>query len=567
MRRTRTRVTAALIGLTAVAAMGLPAPATAAPAPAPWVQGDPVFTAPTKKPAELGVVYQGLWNFMSDAQRGKVLDGLRDAGVGWVKIDLGWISLQPNGPDQWSSGDMAAWDKHIREIRSRGLKILGLFNHAPKWASGTSNRNGRPKDPKQFATAAAYVAKRYDGKSVSPDLKIDAIELWNEPDLDQYWAQYPADTAVSSLANLIKAAGPAIKRVNPDIKVIVGGTSSVDTDWVNEFYKTPGVIGTYDALGEHPYQSPGDATPETYDPKWGQYYMKHLAALDSLMASKGDPAAIWATEFGWSTHSNTTSTAGWARGVTEAQQADYLLRAMPVMAAIPRVKAAFWYASVNTTSGATQFDNYGLLRNDYSRKPAYYALKCAASGICGPGTAGGTTSVPPTTAGTTLIPAGASWRYNDKGVDLAKDWRYSTYDHSAWAKAAAQLGYGDGDEKTVVSYGSNSSAKYITTYFRSTFDLASLSGVNGLRLSALVDDGAKVYLNGTEIWRYNLPTGTVDYRTLAPTAIAGATEKTWINVDLPASALKTGSNLVAVEVHQHAPWSSDLTFDLSLTTR
>jgi hypothetical protein len=281
------------------------------------------------------------------------------------------------------------------------------------------------------------------------------------------------------------------------------------------------------------------------------------------MASKGDNAEIWGTEFGWSTHSNTSSTAGWARGVTEAQQADYLVRSMSVLGATPRFKAAFWYASVTTSTGDVQYDNYGLLRRDYSRKPVYYGLKCAASGICGPG---GT--IVPESSPTSMLAAGSAWRYNDKGTDLGKDWRYSTYDHSAWAKSAAQFGYGDGDEKTVVSYGSNASAKRPTTYFRTTFEAgSSLSGVAGLRLSALVDDGAKVYLNGVEIWRYNLPSGTVDYLTRASSTVGGTAEKNWVTADLSASALKTGTNLLAVEVHQDSPTSSDLSFDLSLAKR
>ena len=118
--------------------------------------------------------------------------------------------------------------------------------------------------------------------------------------------------------------------------------------------------------------------------------MRHLSVLDSLMTSKNDPARIWATEFGWSTHGNTSSTPGYARGVSEAQQADYLLRSMPVLAATKRVQAAFWYAAVTTSNGSAaydvQYDNYALLRKDYSRKPAYYALKCAASGVCGSST-------------------------------------------------------------------------------------------------------------------------------------------------------------------------------------
>ena len=560
-RRVRWLIACAL-ALVAVAAV-LPTPtASAAPTAAPWVSGNPTFTRPSARPAELGVVYQGTWNIMTADQRGKVLDNLAAAGVGWVTLDLGWKSLQPTSRSSYSMGDVAEWDRQVTEVRSRGLKVMAIFHTAPAWASGTSSKNGRPKDPTAYADAAAWVAKRYNGSTVSPTLRIDAMQLWNEPNLKDFWAPDPSTTRISSFANLIKAAGPAVRRANPNMKVVVGGLTTVDTAWYSEFVKTSGVVGSYDALGVHPYQSPGDATPETYDPSWGQYYMRHLSVLDKLMAGKNDNARIWATEFGWSTHANSSSTPGWARGVSESTQADYLLRSMKVMAATPRVQAAFWYAAVTTSSGDTQFDNYALLRKDWSRKPAYYALKCAASGVCG--SSSSTPSLAPTTA-KNLVAAGSTWAYRDNGANLGTSWRTPSYDQTGWPKGAARLGYGGDGEKTRLPSGSWSTHP-TTTYFRRTFDAgSSTSAISSLRLRALVDDGAVVYLNGKEVWRTNLPSGTVSSSTRASTAVAGSAEQTWKSATISKSALRTGKNFLAVEVHQSSPTSSDLSFDLALT--
>ena len=550
---------ACTVALAAVA-VGLPSTASAAPTAAPWVPGNPTFDKPSARPAELGVVYQGTWNIMSATQRGQVLDNLARTGVGWVTLDLGWKSLQPSSRGSYSMGDVAEWDRQITEVRSRGLKVLAIFQGAPRWASGTTSKNGRPKDPTAYADAAAWVAKRYNGSTVSSTLRIDAIQLWNEPNLADFWAPEPSSTRVSSFANLVKAAGPAVRRANPNMRVVAGGLTAVDTKWYSQFVQTSGVIGTYDALGVHPYQSPGNATPETYDAGWGQYYLRHLKVLDSLMTSKNDPARIWATEFGWSTHSNTSATPGWARGVSEAQQADYLLRSMPVMAATGRVQAAFWYAAVTTSSGDVQFDNYALLRRDYSRKPAYYALRCAASGICGPTT----TAVAPPATQRTLLGAGSTWSYRDDGKNLGTAWRTPSYDQTGWTRGAARLGFGGDGEKTRLRSATWSSHP-TTTYFRTTFDAgSSVSGVDGLRLRALVDDGAVVYLNGKEIWRTNLPSGTISSSTPASTAVAGSAEQTWKSVTLPDSALRSGRNTLAVEVHQIRATSSDLSFDLAL---
>ena len=56
-------------------------------------------------------------------------------------------------------------------------------------------------------------------------------------------------------------------------------------------------------------------------------------------------------------------------------------------------------------------------------------------------------------AADTLVSAGASWRYLDDGSDQGSAWRNPGFDDTGWASGAAQLGYGDGDEATMVGYG------------------------------------------------------------------------------------------------------------------
>lgn len=385
-------------------------PATAATQ---WRAGDPAFTPPSATPAIMGVNYHPMWSSMTTAVRATVLDSLQAAGTSWVRIDVAWGTLQPTNSSSYDSYGVNQIDTRIKEIRQRGMKILLMFYWGPAWSTGTTEKNGRPSNPVHYANAAAWVAKRYDG-TMSPDLKIDAMELWNEPDLDSFWASSPASTQVSDFATLIKTAGPEVKKANPSLTVVVGAPASVDTDWYRSFYRTPGVVGTYDALGVHPYQSPGDAPPSAYEPQYGKYYLRHIPVLVDLMTSMNDPAKIWATEFGWSTHQNTSSTPNWQKGVTDAQQAQYLLQAAELMASYQRVKAAFWYNARNTDIGDTHFDNYGLSRLDNTPKPAYYAFKCASTGICGdpavtdPAPPSAPTGLTASAVGTTMVTL--SWR-------------------------------------------------------------------------------------------------------------------------------------------------------------
>jgi len=167
-------------------------------------------------------------------------------------------------------------------------------------------------------------------------------------------------------------------------------------------------------------------------------------------------------------------------------------------------------------------------------------------------------------AGPALVPAGATWKYLDDGSTPSLAWRGAGFDDSAWASGPAQLGYGDGDEATVVSFGPNASQKFVTTYFRRAFTVASPAAVKGLVMKLLKDDGAVVYLNGHEVYRGDLPYGPIASMTLAPIAVGGADESAFVETSLDPRWLAPGANVIAVEVHQSSVASSDLSFDLEL---
>lgn len=152
----------------------------------------------------------------------------------------------------------------------------------------------------------------------------------------------------------------------------------------------------------------------------------------------------------------------------------------------------------------------------------------------------------------------------DNGASPGAGWNTAAFSDTAWPSGNAELGYGDGDEATVVSYGPSSSGKYITTYFRKTFNVTDPSLFFSLDLQAVRDDGIVVYINGTEVWRNNMPSGTITNSTLASSAIAFAAESSWNAVTLGSGYLVTGINLIAVEIHQDAANSSDISFNLKL---
>ena len=160
---------------------------------------------------------------------------------------------------------------------------------------------------------------------------------------------------------------------------------------------------------------------------------------------------------------------------------------------------------------------------------------------------------------TVFLLSGSAWRYNDTGASLATSWRETNYNDSAWPAGNAQLGFGDGDEATVIA-----SNRQVTTYFRRWVQIPNPADYT-FTLSLLRDDGAVVYVNGAEVFRSNMPTGAVNYLTLAASSALPADEATtFYSTALAASQFVPGWNLLATEVHQSAANSSDLSFDLVL---
>ena len=163
-----------------------------------------------------------------------------------------------------------------------------------------------------------------------------------------------------------------------------------------------------------------------------------------------------------------------------------------------------------------------------------------------------------------LVSQGALWRYRDTGVVPSSNWREAAFNDSTWSRGPARLGYGGDGEATTVGYGPNSSAKYITTWFRHTFVVRDASTCQGLLLRVTRDDGVIVSLNGTEVWRSNLTNGTVASTTAALSAISSSDELIFQPLNLSGSLLRTGTNVLAAEVHQSGGTSSDLGFDAEL---
>ena len=163
-----------------------------------------------------------------------------------------------------------------------------------------------------------------------------------------------------------------------------------------------------------------------------------------------------------------------------------------------------------------------------------------------------------------LINGGANWKYQDAGQDLGTSWTQPGFADSAWSEGPARLGYRDTATATTVSFGPDATNKHITTYFRRSFVVPWNTVVTNLNFRLARADGAAVWLNGQEVFRVNLPDGALAYTDLALARMTGYTAHIFYPTNLAVTNSLTGTNLVAVEVHQSSVTNSTLGFDLEL---
>jgi hypothetical protein len=170
------------------------------------------------------------------------------------------------------------------------------------------------------------------------------------------------------------------------------------------------------------------------------------------------------------------------------------------------------------------------------------------------------------------------WEYVDDGSDLggseivsghpdydAGNWKHPDFTPPvAWEIGTARLGY-RANESTTIGYGQNDSNKFPTTYFRKSFDLSDAALISNLLLEVERDDGVIVYLNGHEVVRDNVRDGSIHFDAHAQEGVGGAEETTFHPFNIDASKLVEGTNVLAIELHQITPTSSDLSIDARLS--
>lgn len=147
----------------------------------------------------------------------------------------------------------------------------------------------------------------------------------------------------------------------------------------------------------------------------------------------------------------------------------------------------------------------------------------------------------------------------------AVNWPSLDFVDNEWNSGTSPLGFGEPDVTTVTQQTGLVGDLPVTTYYRKEFQIPAdaMADPSGfvLELKIRVDDGFVAYLNGTELQRWNLPSGPVSGDTPSLRALSAPEEQLYQVFVASSDSLRLGKNVLAIEVHQCNPQSTDLYLD------
>ena len=178
-------------------------------------------------------------------------------------------------------------------------------------------------------------------------------------------------------------------------------------------------------------------------------------------------------------------------------------------------------------------------------------------------------TAPPPTVTSSLFALSKVWRFNESGVDQGPGWANTVHPVAGnWRSGPGALAYETSPHTitfgTALKFPGLNSPYVVTYYFETEFTAtaAQATSIQALKLRYAIDDGAVFHLNGTEVFRYNMPGGTLTAATFASANLEAPALSA--SVPIPSGALVAGSNRLSVEVHQFAAGNSDVVFGAEL---
>jgi hypothetical protein len=318
-------------------------------------------------------------------RRQRSLDLLRAAGVTWIRQELPWEQVQPSAKGEttdpkFGGSTWTKFDDIVDRASVSGMHVVLRLDTSPRWALPPDAPDGLspPINYDDYFDFVSQVATRYRGK-------VDAYQVWNEPNLTSEWGHKPPDAA--AYARLLQGAASRIRAADPNARVVMAALSPTLTEnsdalnelvYLQQLYDA-GARGAFDVLALQAYGLRGG--PD--DPRTGpeDVTFSRPTLVHQLMLANGDGATpVWATEMGWNVNPPSFAVQQFGR-VTPNLQARYTVRAFErAREQWPWLNVGFvWFWKRADDANRNQdWYWFRVAAPDFSLEPVYYALRDAA---------------------------------------------------------------------------------------------------------------------------------------------------------------------------------------------
>ncbi|KAH3731523.1 cellulase family glycosylhydrolase [Pelomyxa schiedti] len=274
-------------------------------------------------------------------------------GFGFVRMDLTWSEVEKTKGEY----DFSGYDKLVQALQTFSMKALFILDYGnPLYYDGPQPYDGTyGPSSLEYQTAYANFAR-----AAAQHFNINqlvGLELWNEPNIENFW--HPVSPA--NYASMAHLALEQIKLANPQMPVMLGGLSTVDTGFLDSVLSSQNFSVT-SFTSVHPYRT---NNPETY-------YTEMQCARDDVTSHLGIRVPVINGEWGY-------SSAWYGSGsdtINLEKQALYCIREL-LYSFYTNTTLTVWYDLMNDgTSDTDPEHNFGLLYpSDYEPKPNYKAVE------------------------------------------------------------------------------------------------------------------------------------------------------------------------------------------------
>ncbi|HEY5961012.1 MAG TPA: cellulase family glycosylhydrolase [Polyangiaceae bacterium] len=272
------------------------------------------------------------------------LDIARAAGFSTVRLDLGWSDIET----KTGTYDFSRFDALVQSLKTRGMRLHLILDYLNKLYPSADSSDFISTTVPAFVAMARATAQHLRGQGVS-------YEIWNEPNSSTFWTRSEGD-----YATLCAAASAAVHAGDPDAKVCTGGVSGFDYKYVAAYLAAGGGANA-DAIGVHPYRAGGGETV-------GHDLLLMRAVIGGAL---GSVPPVWDTEWGY-------SSTWWGDGHAvepRVRQAQMVARELLSAWALGFPLVVYYDLRDGGTDSMNAEQNYGLVQNDYTDKPAMIAVR------------------------------------------------------------------------------------------------------------------------------------------------------------------------------------------------